>query len=149
MNAFQNFGYLEGHGEALLQATECLIEVGLADTARPLLVGIEATLPQQTVALRPHAVRVTQAIYEQVKDRITPDSEPSLRAELARVASNLGVRLSGLGRRPEALPPVEEAVKLYRELFEQNPDAFRPDLAMSLSNLGNRLSELARISHQG
>jgi hypothetical protein len=48
MNAFQNFGHLEGHGEALLQATERLIEVGLADRARPLLVGIEAALPQQT-----------------------------------------------------------------------------------------------------
>ncbi|MGI8519103.1 MAG: tetratricopeptide repeat protein, partial [Actinomycetota bacterium] len=136
MNAFQNFGHLEGHGEALLQATERLIEVGLADTARPLLVCIEAALPQQTVTLRPHAVRVTQAIYEQLKDRVTPNNEPSLRAELARVASNLGVRLSNLGRRLEALPPAEEAVKLYRELFEQNPDAFRPDLAKSLGMMG-------------
>ncbi len=144
MNAFQNFGHLEGHGEALLQATERLIEVGLADTARPLLVCIEAALPQQTVTLRPHAVRVTQAIYEQLKDRVTPNNEPSLRAELARVASNLGVRLSNLGRRLEALPPAEEAVKLYRELFEQNPDAFRPALATSLNNLANRLSELGR-----
>jgi tetratricopeptide (TPR) repeat protein len=35
-------------------------------------------------------------------------------------------------------------VKLYRELFEQNPDAFRPDPARSLNNLANRLSELGR-----
>ena len=35
-------------------------------------------------------------------------------------------------------------MKLYRALFEQNPDAFRPDLARSLNNLANRLSELGR-----
>ena len=73
-----------------------------------------------------------------------PDSEPSLRAELARVASNLAVRLRNFGQQPEALPPTEEAVKLRRQLFEQNPDAFRPDLAKSLNNLAIRLSELGR-----
>ena len=52
--------------------------------------------------------------------------------------------MSELGRRPEALAPAEEAVKLCRELFEQNPDAFRPDLAMSLNNLASLLSELGR-----
>ena len=33
---------------------------------------------------------------------------------------------------------------LYRELAAARPDAFRPDLAMSLSNLASFLSELGR-----
>ena len=56
--------------------------------------------------------------------------------------NNLGNRLSGLGRRKEALAADEEAVKLARDLAEARPDAFTPDLAMSLNNLGNRLSEM-------
>jgi tetratricopeptide (TPR) repeat protein len=35
-------------------------------------------------------------------------------------------------------------VDLYRRLAAQHPDAFLPDLAMSLANLGNRLSEMGR-----
>jgi len=37
-----------------------------------------------------------------------------------------------LGRREEALAPVEEAVEIYRGLVEVNSAAFLPDLAMSL-----------------
>jgi len=52
--------------------------------------------------------------------------------------------LSELGRREEALEATEEAVEKHRELAKKNPDAFLPDLAMSLNNLGNALSELGR-----
>ncbi|MFB9238338.1 tetratricopeptide repeat protein, partial [Plantactinospora siamensis] len=45
---------------------------------------------------------------------------------------NLGNRLSGLGRREQALTPAEEAVRIWRRLAEANPDACLPDLAMSL-----------------
>ncbi|MBI2888093.1 MAG: tetratricopeptide repeat protein, partial [Chloroflexi bacterium] len=48
------------------------------------------------------------------------------------------------GRREEALAPAQEAVGLYRELAARQPEAFRPDLAMSLNTLANRLSELGR-----
>jgi hypothetical protein len=54
------------------------------------------------------------------------------------------MRLSALGRRAEALAPAQEAVALRRALARANPDAFNPDLAMSLNNLANRLSELGR-----
>ena len=43
---------------------------------------------------------------------------------------------SNLGRREEALPPVEEAVEIYRELSESN-GAFLPDLARSFGALGS------------
>ena len=46
--------------------------------------------------------------------------------------------LSDLGRREEALTAAEEAFRLYRTLAEAQPDAFIPDLALSLNNLANR-----------
>ena len=51
-------------------------------------------------------------------------------------------RLSELGEREKALVAAQEAVTLCRGLAAQSPDAFNPDLAMSLNNLANRLSEL-------
>ena len=50
--------------------------------------------------------------------------------------------MSALGDREAALSAVREAADLYRALAAQRPDAFRPDLAMSLSNLAAMLSEL-------
>ena len=50
--------------------------------------------------------------------------------------------LSDLGEREAALAAAREAVDLHRELAAQRPDAFRPDLAMSLNNLANMLSDL-------
>jgi tetratricopeptide (TPR) repeat protein len=44
----------------------------------------------------------------------------------------------------EALAPGQEAVRLYRELAEVNPDAYLPHLAASLSNLGGWLAQLGR-----
>jgi tetratricopeptide (TPR) repeat protein len=52
--------------------------------------------------------------------------------------------LSDMGRREDALTAAEEAVEHYRALAEARPDAFIPDLAMSLNNLANRLSALGR-----
>ena len=51
-------------------------------------------------------------------------------------------RLSDLGRREEALAASQEAVEICRRLAAARPDAFLPDLAMSLNNLGDRLSDL-------
>jgi tetratricopeptide (TPR) repeat protein len=61
-----------------------------------------------------------------------------------RSLNNLGVMLSEMGRRAEALQATQEAVDLYRQLAAQHPDAFPPYLAASLANLGNRLSEMGR-----
>ena len=58
--------------------------------------------------------------------------------------SNLGIRLSEVGRRDDALTTTEEATAIHRQLAEANPAAHLPNLAMSLSNLGIRLSEVGR-----
>jgi tetratricopeptide (TPR) repeat protein len=47
-----------------------------------------------------------------------------------------------LGDREEALASTQEAVKIYRQLAAQRPEAFLPDLARSLNNLGNSQSDL-------
>jgi len=57
--------------------------------------------------------------------------------------NNLGIRYSEVGRRQEAVGPVEEAVALWRGLAEQNA-VFVPDLAMALNNLRDRYSEVGR-----
>ena len=66
---------------------------------------------------------------------------PAFTPDLAMALNNLGVFLSELGRRAEALAPTHEAVDLYRGLAADNP-AFTPDLARSLANLGDRFGEL-------
>jgi tetratricopeptide (TPR) repeat protein len=58
--------------------------------------------------------------------------------------TNLGNRLSRVGRHRDALAPAEEAVTLYRRLAEANPAAHLPYLAASLNSLGNHLSEVGR-----
>jgi tetratricopeptide (TPR) repeat protein len=59
--------------------------------------------------------------------------------------NNLALRLSDLGRREDALARAEEAMALYRELAAARPDAFRPDLATSLSVLGDCLEAVDRL----
>jgi hypothetical protein len=50
--------------------------------------------------------------------------------------------LNQLGRSREALTAAGEAVAIYRDLASQRPDAFRPDLAISLSAYANCLDAL-------
>ncbi|MFM9103406.1 MAG: tetratricopeptide repeat protein, partial [Cyanobium sp.] len=61
----------------------------------------------------------------------------------ARALINLGVFLSGVGQRQEALAPTQAAVQVLRPLAGSQPEAQR-FLAMAMGNQGNRLSELGR-----
>jgi tetratricopeptide (TPR) repeat protein len=58
--------------------------------------------------------------------------------------NNASTYLSALGRREGALTCAQQAAGLYRELARARPEAFTPDLAMSLNNLAVMLSELGR-----
>lgn len=49
-----------------------------------------------------------------------------------------------LETRLTALSEAREAVHIYEELARRNPDAFQPDLAMSLNNLGRARSGSGR-----
>ena len=57
--------------------------------------------------------------------------------------NNLAAMLSDLGRREEALTTAQEAADLYRGLARARPEAFTPDLAMSLNNLADPVSAWA------
>src|SRR6185503_12116705 len=95
-----------------------------------------------SVYLREVALAATDMTFRLLREQ-WPEPEEDQQAELARVASNLGVRLSLLGRLEEALSTTYEAVEIYRKLART--EAFLPNLAGSLSNLGNTLSNLSSL----
>ncbi len=101
-----------------------------------LFLSLWMKMPDTTVVLRKHALGVVEQC---LKLDITGKEE-------FRVIflADKSVRLSALGRREEALSPAQEAVRIHRKLSEANPDAFLPNLAMSLNNLAAFLSALGR-----
>jgi tetratricopeptide (TPR) repeat protein len=96
---------------------------------------LSSALPYQTTALRALAV----AIETEHLRSDSGDMSPELRAG---ILNNLGNRHADLGNREDAMLATQEAVELYRSLALKNPDAFNPDLAMSLNNLGIRHAAL-------
>jgi tetratricopeptide (TPR) repeat protein len=92
--------------------------------------------PERTLTLRELVARVLKA-----KLLVLPAAEEARRAGLL---NNLGVALSALGRRADALEAAQEAVAIRRKLAASNPQAFLPNLAGSLNNLGILLSDLGR-----
>ena len=118
-------------------ATADMISAALSAGPVPqhVLERIDDAIPRQTVVLAGLGAEVLQ--------RLADGSGPGS-GERAGWLNDLSIRLSGLGRREEALAAIEEAVTGYRELARTRPDAFLPDLAMSLNNQSNRLSDLGR-----
>ncbi|WP_322748677.1 MULTISPECIES: tetratricopeptide repeat protein [unclassified Frankia] len=113
------------------------------------LAPVEAALPHSTTSLGAFAVQLTSHLLHRHLSAARPDNpagQITVRdgAEAARLQNNLAIRLSGVGRRAEALAPATEAVTIRRRLAEVAPDAYLPDLAGSLTNLANRLSGVGR-----
>jgi tetratricopeptide (TPR) repeat protein len=100
-------------------------------------------IPKDTVALREVAAVTTGQSLARLAAS-SHSGSPDDRAEKARLLNNQSVRLSGLGRREEALEAARESADIFRALSAEGPDAFRPGLALSLNNLSNRLSDLGR-----
>jgi hypothetical protein len=118
-----------------------LLAQALTESPRPEIVGAMLTrLPDDTVALRELAAVATEQALQQVRAQPAGDE----RDQEAALLNPLSNRLGGLGRREEALAASEEAVAGYRRLVEARPDAFQPDLALSLTNLSNHLADLGR-----
>jgi tetratricopeptide (TPR) repeat protein/nucleoside phosphorylase len=99
-----------------------------------------AGMPASTVSLRRVAEWVSRTLLSELK--VSEDER--ILAERAQRQNDLGIRLSELGRREEALLATQEAVDVYRALVLRNPEAFQPGLARSLNNLGLRLSEMGK-----
>ena len=92
---------------------------------------LEALLDNQTIALRSFRVAV---VRRRLETKLSDE-------EQARLWNNLGTFLSEAGDRLGALDAARRAAEIYETLACADPDAFRPDLAMSLNNLGTILSE--------
>jgi predicted Zn-dependent protease with MMP-like domain/tetratricopeptide (TPR) repeat protein len=124
-------------------ATQPRIDTLLAealDTAPPTaedLARIAEALPYPSVALA--------GTHLAVALRIRREQPPGTsREDAARWAQRCGLLLSQAGRLADALPVTQEAVTLYRELADELPDRYRPELAAALSDLGDRFRELGR-----
>ncbi|MFQ5342117.1 MAG: CHAT domain-containing protein [Anaerolineae bacterium] len=122
--------------ESLSRAERGMARQAPREAAWSFLQALDRVLPapDRTLALR----GVQAPLYRAMADLASDDTKR------ARALGMLGYALSALGRRGEALAATQEAVELYRQLAQHNPDAFLPDLAMSLNNLGIRLSNLGR-----
>ncbi|MFC7590283.1 tetratricopeptide repeat protein [Nonomuraea antimicrobica] len=112
-------------------------QVGAVPASRETLVALYEALPYPSVMLAEgHAL-----LARRILDSTPADAEAR---ERARWLANLSLHLTDLGRPAEALPLIQEAVAICRELTAASPDRYRPDLAASLTNLGNCFSELGR-----
>jgi len=129
-------------GETALAPLGLILAKGLqAEGTVELAALFERRVPHPTVSLREVGLWATDRLLRKIASE-TPDEEALI--ESARLLNNLGLRLSDLGRREDALQATQQAVDIRRTLAQQRPDAFLPDLAMSLNNLGAMLSDLGR-----
>jgi tetratricopeptide (TPR) repeat protein len=114
------------------------------------LGAVDAALPIQSLSLMDLSLRVAVRRADLARQRLpgagleAADQHEWALNHLAACVGTLGIRLSNLGRREEALAASQEAVDIRRRLAQTRPDAFLPDLASSLNNLGIRLSNLGR-----
>ena len=92
--------------------------------------------PDRTLKLRELVTKTWKAKLQSL-----PAGE---KTERAKLLNDLGVSLSALGRREDALAAAKDAAEIYRTLTQSNQQTFLPDLARSLNNLGLILSELGR-----
>jgi tetratricopeptide (TPR) repeat protein len=121
-------------GEPRRQADQQVGEQPAA-TDRELAASAEPTRPDP-LAAEQEAV----AVYRELADT----NPGKYRADLATALTNLGLRLSGLGRTEEALEAGQEALTIRRDLDAADPDGYRAELATCLVSLGIWFSELGR-----
>ena len=74
----------------------------------------------------------------------TPEGRSDRGDALAYALAGLGNHLEGVGRLEEALAAKEEAAALYRDLADQAPDTYLPELAMAENNLAASYLRLRR-----
>ena len=126
---------LEGR-EGFLDGWELLHE-GLSALPDDILLNRVNRLPRFSVSL----LRLSVLFSEEVVRRARKAKDA---ARLANALNTHAIRLSEIGRRNDALAPTEEAVHIQRQLAQGNPDAYLPDLAVSLTSLGIILSKVGR-----
>jgi tetratricopeptide (TPR) repeat protein len=128
------------------------LEAQLESLDEPALAAIDASLPLHSLTLMELSLSVAERRTDLARKMeaaanaagASLDRRENILNRLAARVGTLGVRLSNLGRREEALAASQKAVDIYRRLAQTRPDTFLPDLAMSLNNSGAMLSNLGR-----
>jgi tetratricopeptide (TPR) repeat protein len=130
------------------------LELQLESLEEPALAAIDDALPLRSLTLMELSLRVAERRTDLARkmdaatNAAAADAPLDLRVKflhrLATRVGTLGVRLSNLGRREQALAAAQEAVDITRRLAQMRPDAFLRDLAGSLNNLGAMLANLGR-----
>ncbi|MGW7519866.1 tetratricopeptide repeat protein [Streptomyces sp. NPDC054796] len=112
----------------------------LAEAELPLtaLQHVKRAIPYPTLALAEADMVVTQHIVEALPEETTPKRR-------ATWLEALGLAFHQVGRRMEALVPMEEAERIRRRLVRLSPEQHRPGLAACLNGLGHRLAEAGRV----
>jgi len=121
------------------QLDQGALEDGLALSLAKRIKALD--LPDFSVSMRGLAEWVSRIQLQNVDHT---DSSEAAQAKKARQLHNQSVYQSKLGQRETASASAQAAVDIHQQLSEKNPDAFLPDLAMSLNNLGNRQSDLGQ-----
>jgi tetratricopeptide (TPR) repeat protein len=128
------------------------LEAQLDGLDQPALGAIDDELPLQSLTLMELSLSVAERLVDLARESEgAADAAAELLLDTSRLShlaaqvGTLGIRLSNLGRREEALAPSQEAVDIYRRLVQTQPDVFFPNLATSLNNFGIRLSNLGRL----
>jgi len=103
------------------------------------IAALADSLPRRSVVLRDFNLRVAQRLQELCFER-----KGASKGERAGTFLGLAIAQALAGKAEDAWRSGQKAVDLYRELITQQPDTYRPHLAMSLSNLANRFTELGQ-----
>ncbi|MEV0262315.1 tetratricopeptide repeat protein [Streptomyces sp. NPDC050617] len=115
---------------------QCPLDAGALRT-------VTASLPYRTSPTAGLALRLTTALARTLEKRAAADTD-AYEPEYATALSNLGVRLSDVGRTEEALAATERAVEIRTRLATADPAAYERDLAESLHKHGILLGALGR-----
>ncbi|MGI5417289.1 tetratricopeptide repeat protein [Actinomadura luteofluorescens] len=124
----------DASAKALLERILPLVERIVAELPADaqLLAAISAAMPYPSLTFAATDAAVIERIIE-----ILPPAPSSQRGTWLTV---LGGRYWQLGRPDDSLRLLQEAVKVFRELAETDPDTHRPNLANSLAILGSQFS---------
>ncbi|MCA9641829.1 MAG: tetratricopeptide repeat protein, partial [Myxococcales bacterium] len=123
---------LRERGAVLKRAVRTLKDSELAEV-------IGNVLPSSTV----ESLEIAATAYD-IALRVARSKASIDAARMARLLAQLGRTQNDLGRREEALRAMLDAAEVYRSLAQQQPEIFRPDLAISLNTVGSYLSDLGR-----
>lgn len=126
---------IEGQGAL----ASILSELITAHPHKDLALTLERLLPEKTVALRGFATLVSRQVNQfLIRPKAYAASnalEMQNTAEYAKSLNNLAIRLSDDGHDEEALPLLEEAVRLYRTLTDLRPGDYLVRKASAINSL--------------